>query len=226
MFLTLWWPSYILLCCKAMVFYLFFFFFFFLFLIFCPCCMASRIWVPQPEIKSLQWKPRVLTTWITKEVPICFLCACSVTQLCLILCDPMNCSLPSSPVHGVLQVSRMEWVAISPFRESPWPRDQTGISCISCIGRQIILPLSHLGSPFAFFIRYLLNHYLFIQYLILFPSFVILIDFIENYYFSYIIVFTTEIPSFRILCFLSYDSFLDNFIKESRYFNEMQNMKL
>ena len=26
-------------------------------------------------------------------------------------------------------------------------RDQKGISCISCIGRQILLPLSHLGSP-------------------------------------------------------------------------------
>ena len=103
--------------------------------------------------------------------PICFLCACSVTQLCLILCDPMDCSPPGSPVHGILQVRIMEWVTISSFRESSWLRDQTGISCISCIGRWITLPLSPLGSPFAFFTRYLLNHYLLIWYLILFPSF-------------------------------------------------------
>ena len=27
----------------------------------------------------------------------------SVTQLCLTLCDPMDCSPPSSSIHGVLQ---------------------------------------------------------------------------------------------------------------------------
>ena len=26
--------------------------------------------------------------------------------------DPMNCSLPSSPVHGILQAGVLEWVAI------------------------------------------------------------------------------------------------------------------
>ena len=35
---------------------------------------------------------------------------------------------------------------ISYSRRSSWPRDQTNISCISCIGRQILLPLCHLGS--------------------------------------------------------------------------------
>ena len=31
----------------------------------------------------------------------CF-CCCSVTQLCLTLCDPMNCSMPGLPVHRQL----------------------------------------------------------------------------------------------------------------------------
>ena len=31
-----------------------------------------------------------------------------------ILCDPMNCSLPGSSVHGILQASILEWVAL-PF---------------------------------------------------------------------------------------------------------------
>ena len=32
-------------------------------------------------------------------------------QLSLILCDPMDCSLPGSSVHGILQVRILEWVA-------------------------------------------------------------------------------------------------------------------
>ena len=36
-----------------------------------------------------------------------------VTQLCLTLCDPMDCSLPGSSVHGLLQARILEWVAIS-----------------------------------------------------------------------------------------------------------------
>ena len=34
-------------------------------------------------------------------------------QLCLTLCDPMDCSLPGSSVHGVLQARILEWGAIS-----------------------------------------------------------------------------------------------------------------
>ena len=55
------------------------------------------------------------------------LCACSVTQSCLTLCDLMNCSPPGSAVHGLFQERILEWVAIS----SSWPRDQTCVSCIS-----------------------------------------------------------------------------------------------
>ena len=32
---------------------------------------------------------------------------------CLTLCDPMDCSLPGSPVPGILQARTLEWVAIS-----------------------------------------------------------------------------------------------------------------
>ena len=40
-----------------------------------------------------------------------YMCVC--TSLCLILCDPMDCSLPSSSVHGIFQVRILEEVAIS-----------------------------------------------------------------------------------------------------------------
>ena len=39
-----------------------------------------------------------------------------VPRLCPTLCDPTNCSLPSSSVCGILQARILEWVAI--FRES------------------------------------------------------------------------------------------------------------
>ena len=38
----------------------------------------------------------------------------SVLQLCPALCDPMDCSLPGSSVHGILQARILEWIAI-PF---------------------------------------------------------------------------------------------------------------
>ena len=63
------------------------------------------------------------------------------------LCDPMKCSSPSSSVHEIFQARILEWVAISSSRGSSQPSDQTHVSCISCISRQILLRLHHLGSP-------------------------------------------------------------------------------
>ena len=59
-----------------------------------------------------------------------------VAQSCPTLQDPMDCCPPGSSVHGVLQASILEWVAISSSRGSSRPRDQTCISCISCISRR------------------------------------------------------------------------------------------
>ena len=51
-----------------------------------------------------------------------------VTQSCPTLCDPMDCSLPHSSVHGIFQARVLEWVAISFSRGSSRPRDRTGVS--------------------------------------------------------------------------------------------------
>ena len=45
------------------------------------------------------------------------------------LCDPMDCSLPGSSIHGILQARVLEWVAISFSRGSSQPRDRTQVSC-------------------------------------------------------------------------------------------------
>ena len=53
-----------------------------------------------------------------------------VTQSCLSLCTPVNCSLPGSSVHGILQARIVECVAITFSRGSSQPRDRTQVSCI------------------------------------------------------------------------------------------------
>ena len=57
------------------------------------------------------------------------LCTLSWLQSCLILCDPMDCSLPGSSVHGILQARIMEWVAIPCSKGPSRPRDRTLVSC-------------------------------------------------------------------------------------------------
>ena len=65
---------------------------------------------------------------------------------CLSLCDPVDCGPPGSSVHGILQARILEWVAISFSRGSSRPRDQTLVSCISGIGRQVLYHGHHLGG--------------------------------------------------------------------------------
>ena len=60
-----------------------------------------------------------------------------VAQLCPTLCDPMDCGLPGSSIHGIFQARILEWVAISFSRGSSRPRDQTQVSHIG--GRRLNL---------------------------------------------------------------------------------------
>ena len=54
-----------------------------------------------------------------------------VTQSCLVLCDPMDCSPPGSSVHGILQARTLQWVAMPSSQGSSRPRDWTPVSCIA-----------------------------------------------------------------------------------------------
>ena len=53
----------------------------------------------------LQWK-------ITIQTPAAAAAAKSL-QSCLTLCDPMDCSLTGSSIHGIFQARVLEWVAIA-----------------------------------------------------------------------------------------------------------------
>ena len=60
----------------------------------------------------------------------------------VLLCNPTDCSLPGSSVHGILHVSILEWVAMSCLPDS-------GIEFMSLASPALqadSLPLSHLGS--------------------------------------------------------------------------------
>ena len=54
-----------------------------------------------------------------------------VAQSRLTLWDPMDYSMLSSSVHGILQARILEWVAIPFSRESSQPRDCTQVSHIA-----------------------------------------------------------------------------------------------
>ena len=60
-----------------------------------------------------------------------------VAQLYLTLCNPMDCSLPGSSVHGIFQARILECVAISFSRRFSWSKDWTRVSCI--VGRHFTI---------------------------------------------------------------------------------------
>ena len=65
-----------------------------------------------------------------RGVCVC-VCVFLVTQLYVSLYDLMNCSLPSSSVHGILQARILEWVVFPFARESSQTRDWTQVSQIA-----------------------------------------------------------------------------------------------
>ena len=58
-------------------------------------------------------------------------CCCLVTKSCLTLCNSMDCRLPDSSLHGILQARGLEWIAIPFSRGYSQLRDQTQVSCMA-----------------------------------------------------------------------------------------------
>ena len=57
-------------------------------------------------------------------------------------CNPMDCSLPGSSVHGILQARILEWVAV-PFSRI-FPTQESNLGLLHC--RKILYQLSYQGS--------------------------------------------------------------------------------
>ena len=51
----------------------------------------------------------------------------NIIQSCPTLCDPMDCNLPDSSIHEILQARILEWVAIPFSRGASQPRDGTQV---------------------------------------------------------------------------------------------------
>ena len=73
------------------------------------------------------------------------MCAALSLQSCPILGNPVDCSLPGSSIHRILQARTLDRFAMLSSRGSFWPRDQT---CISFLNWQTVLyHWRHLESP-------------------------------------------------------------------------------
>ena len=79
---------------------------------------------------------------LRRPVPLCtflsFCCCfcCLAARLCPTLCDPLDCNLPGSSVHGLAQARILEW-------DLPAPRFELASPALQADS----LSLSHLGSP-------------------------------------------------------------------------------
>ena len=102
-------------------------------------------WWPQLSCSPLSaGQPRRPTRHVLSSPPTPVVC--SVTQLCLTLCGPVDCSPSGTFAHGVFQARILEQLAISYSRESSWPRDHSSISYL--LHEQVdSLPLPPPGEP-------------------------------------------------------------------------------
>ena len=116
--------------------------------IFCWSMWDIALW-PMNEPCSLYWEHRILATWppVRRNINLgqCYsvwsvggcrtmnyslMGSVTVESLCVhaqslshvwLLCGPMDCNQPDSPVHGISQARILEWVAISFSRDPPDP---------------------------------------------------------------------------------------------------------
>ena len=68
-------------------------------------------------------------------------------QLCPMLCDPMDCSLPGSSVHRILQAKILVWLPCPPPGDLPDPGIEPRSLASSCTGGQILYHWHRLESP-------------------------------------------------------------------------------
>ena len=100
-----------------------------------------------PSHSLSQWGPwsfdQILVLLQSSSRHVCVLSHFSCVQLC----NPIDCSLPGSSVHRILQVRTLEWVTISSSRGIfPTQGSNSSLSHL-CIGKWILYHWCHLGSP-------------------------------------------------------------------------------
>ena len=87
---------------------------------------SFSLWIIIPAAPRAWWIPaRELEPPLGDLSSLCPCSCCLVTQSCLTLFNPVDCSLPGSSIHGILQARMLEWVAVSCSRGSSPPRGWT-----------------------------------------------------------------------------------------------------
>ena len=82
------------------------------------------------------WTPRTLVLKLYHQTCMLKPSACMLLlQSSLTLCDPMDCSLSSSSVHGLLQARILEWIAMPFSRVSSWHKDWNHVAHVSRVSR-------------------------------------------------------------------------------------------
>ena len=100
-----------------------------------------RKWAAEPENADARSPSRVAANkwagWFFKQQNLLLRwnSACSVTQSCPTLCNPMDCSPSGSSVHGILHARILEWVAISSSKMKYYVQLKTDIR-LGCSGRR------------------------------------------------------------------------------------------
>jgi len=102
----------------------------------------GKVWDVKRKLKPYIWVSHLLLQPQAEKIrsqatPSFFKEETEVTQLCPILSNPMDCSLPGSSVHGIFQARILEWGAISFSRRSSWPRNWTQVS--GTVGRRFTI---------------------------------------------------------------------------------------
>ena len=117
--------------------------------------LVSSLWLLQIQ---LLWTCMYQPKW--QQLGCHFLLQCmkvksenEVTQLCLTLRDPMDCSLPGSSIHGIFQARVLEWgaIAFSNMLSLLWGKyqeiwlDHTIRVCLTCketvqLGSKVFVP--------------------------------------------------------------------------------------
>ena len=103
-----------------------------------PYKKINSKWIKYPKVRAKAIKLSEKNKGVNLYELALYTCCVQLLSQVWFFLDSMDCSPPGSSVHGIFQARIIEWVATSYSRGSSWSRDQTHISCISCIGRQIL----------------------------------------------------------------------------------------
>ena len=95
---------------------------------------GSWWWTGKPGVLQSMGSQRVGHDWATELTE-------SLSQIQI--CDPMDCSMPGSSIHGISQARILKWVSISSSGDLP----TQGLNPHLLHWQEASLQLSHLGSP-------------------------------------------------------------------------------